>query len=333
MAAKTLFALSVWLAVAFAGCASSGAGGAAAATEGPTSPTFGEDKGALHGVVLDDQSLPIEKATIGLMEPALTQTTGPNGAFTFNDLAPGTYTLSALALGYESVSRKVTVTQGQVTDLQLSLVPVAIQAPYHHTIQQAGYVQCTLAWTPGIQTGPAGGTGLPRYIYGLAVCGAFCIASCLPAFSPDKFLLHWTADKGAQEMKYEMQWTSTQAVGKGLLVYVEVEGQPNADGKEYGNRTGTSPLVLEWNATRLQALAKTTGQDCLESKCKLHTRVFGWSNTTELYLPVDPPALGPFGKPDRKIDVGVVVDQRNMQYLTTFHNGPKPAGFTALSDQ
>jgi hypothetical protein len=335
MAARVLFAVLFSGLVAFSGCVA-GQAGQANSTPGVSSvaapPEFSEDKGAIHGSVVDDQGLPIAGATVGLVEPSLTKTTAANGEFTFNQLPPAKYTFSVIALGYEAVSQRVEVKAGEVTQLHLVLVPVSIAEAYHKTLQQAGYVQCTLAMSPGV---PTGGVypGIPKWIGGVAVCGAFCIVQCLPAFPPDKFLLHWALDKGAQELVHEMSWTSTQAAGKGLFVVVEQDGVSNIPAKTYGQKIGPSPLIIFVNQTRMLNLSAATGQDCLTAKCKMQTRVFGAANTTNLVMPVDPPELGQLGKPDKHVDVGFVFDQKNTQYLTTFHNGLKPDGFTALGDK
>ncbi|HLE48268.1 MAG TPA: hypothetical protein VI818_08225, partial [Candidatus Thermoplasmatota archaeon] len=91
-------------------------------------------------------------------------------------------------------------------------------------------------------------------------------------------------------------------------------------------------LRIVVNETKMKAVAESSGIDCFESKCKVYTRVFAEANNTGIRLPGSSPDLGPLGKPPWRVDAAVVMDQKFMQYMTTFHNGPMPPQFTKLQD-
>ena len=75
-----------------------------------------QEKGALRVTVTDqDWEAPISEATVYLLETDARMTTGEDGQVLFEDLAPGAYSLSVSATGFErKVLRDVTVLGGQV---------------------------------------------------------------------------------------------------------------------------------------------------------------------------------------------------------------------------
>lgn len=247
--------------------------------------------------------------------------------FTLSEIPPGGYSLVAQRLGYESAARKVTVEAGQVLEVRFELVALPVEEAYHTTKIENGNVQCSVRAYPGVPTAGAG--GLPRWITGVAVCGVVS----LPGFQADRFLINYEWADGTREILLEMEWKSTQALGRGLSVVLEHQGHPNDEKFTFGRDTGESPLAIYSNETKMLNVSQTSGIDCLESKCKVYTRVFAEANTTNLGFPVPPPDLPGLGRPPNKIDAGFTFDQRFTQYMTSFHFGLRPSGFTALADR
>jgi hypothetical protein len=331
MAARVGLAVLILITIVFAGCIV----GEAETKDAPVDdsvaapPTFGDDSGAIHGMITNEEGQPMPGASVGIVDAAelATQSSG-NGEYTLSELAPGTYNLAVAALGFETQARRVTVVVGEVTEADFVLQQIAIDVAYHEIRTEAGYVLCTVRAYPGVPTTGAG--GLPRWVTGVAACGE----TEVPGFPKDRFIIHWKPlAEGVTELLLEMEWRSNQALGKGQGVTLEMDGKSNNLAATYGDVLGTSPIRLHVNETKMKAVAETAGQDCFESKCKMQTRVFGAANTTEFYSPVAPPELGPAGKPSNKIDAGIVFDQRNTQYITTFHGMLRPTAYTAVADK
>src|SRR5437879_4401437 len=72
-------------------------------------------------VVANLTGLPISGATVSLSPGGLTTTTNGNGAFTFANVTPGTYTLSVSATLYTTSTQTVTVAPGQTLTLSIRL--------------------------------------------------------------------------------------------------------------------------------------------------------------------------------------------------------------------
>ena len=65
--------------------------------------------------------LPISGATVLLSPGGLSTTTNGNGAFTFPNVTPGTYTLSVSATLYTTSTQTVTAAAGQTVTLSIRL--------------------------------------------------------------------------------------------------------------------------------------------------------------------------------------------------------------------
>jgi hypothetical protein len=86
-------------------------------------------------VVVDDESLPIAGANVGIVETNAQTSTDPAGRFTFNELEPGTYRVIVERLGFEGTARKTDVVAGEVTDVSISLKTLNVDdVPYYTLI-------------------------------------------------------------------------------------------------------------------------------------------------------------------------------------------------------
>ncbi|HEX9815571.1 MAG TPA: carboxypeptidase-like regulatory domain-containing protein [Candidatus Thermoplasmatota archaeon] len=144
MAGKSLLVLVV-VTVALAGCAKGAAEGTTA--EGPVSVISGgaepiHDAGLIKGVVTDDSVVPLAGAVVGLVEVEGIATTGESGEFSFENLAPGVYTLNAARLGFASVASRVEVVAGQETNVHLVLRTIAIVESYLESIEFRMFMAC-----------------------------------------------------------------------------------------------------------------------------------------------------------------------------------------------
>lgn len=311
-----------------AGCV----GSSGTSSKDPAAPTaeFDENTGAIQGTVTNDENLPLANALVGIVSLKAETSTDSQGRYSLSNLPPGTYDLVATALSHVAAIRKVEVVAGAAVDANFILASEAAAVPTFKMTPKVGNVQCTVRAYPGVPTSGAG--GLPKWITGVAVCGVANLSVVLP-LPPDKFLLGWELQKEVNEVVMDMEWKSTQMSGRGLDFVLEHAGMYNSIPNTFGRAVGVSPIQIYVNNTTMMKLEETSGKDCWSSKCKVESRVFGAANTTEFYLPVDPPELGPLGKPSKKIDVGIVIDQRFTQYLTEFFHMEKPPNYSAVQQK
>ena len=103
------------------------------------------DAASLSGLVLDESQLPIPNAIVGILELALQASTDAGGAFRFTNLAPGSYVVSAAALGFNSASKRLTLEPNAELNQVFTLTIIPIDVPYHEINgPYDGYFTCKL---------------------------------------------------------------------------------------------------------------------------------------------------------------------------------------------
>jgi len=290
------------------------------------------DGGRIVGLVVDEEQNPLFEAEVGLQGPggmAAKALTDAAGGFAILGVEPGQYTLLATKLAYEPSAQQIIINAGDELTPTIPLKALAATGPYPKVQEQDGYLQCTVRVSPGAPV-PA---GLPAGWYtGVNTCGVVCIATCLPIWPEDKFALEFTVNEtGTQELFLDMQWTSTQSLGKALSVVLEVPGHPNEKAALYGQAVGPSALHIYTPAARATEVWTALKLDCPNTGCKYATRVFGSANVTNFDIPAEPPVVPIVGAPSKRIDAGWVMDQKFQQFFTTFHNMEKPPEYSALT--
>ena len=326
----------LFLGVTFSGCivaesTPTDTGAAAApAPEAAEPATFDENTGALSGLIVNDEGLPIAGALVGIRETAAQTIADVGGKFTFSNLPPADYSIDVSQLGYESASKRATVVAGEVVHLNIALAAIAVEGPYHETILENGNVQCSVRAYPGVPTTTM--SGLPPWTTGVAACGVQQ-GGVIPVLPDDRFLITYELPAGTVEMLAQMEWQSTQATGSALGFAFEIAGRSNDPDASYPSPRGKSPLSSYVNATTMVTVDETSGAECIPEGCSLQTRVFAEAETTGIATPVP---LGPFpdplGDPADRVDFGLTFDQRYVIYLTHFHVEGMPEGFSALAD-
>ncbi len=101
-----------------------------------------DEAGMIAGVVLDGNTgAPLAGATVSISQQQST-TTDISGSFSFADIAPGAYTLTASASNYDEGSQEVTVTADQTSTVTFYLQPRAPQvtATVYPTSASAGRI-------------------------------------------------------------------------------------------------------------------------------------------------------------------------------------------------
>lgn len=90
-------------------------------------PASAQEAGFVWGRVMDVNSrYPVEGATVVLAGTLYATTTDEAGRFAIDDVETGDYTVEVIAFGYEPFSRAISVADGDVTALELYVVPQAV---------------------------------------------------------------------------------------------------------------------------------------------------------------------------------------------------------------
>jgi hypothetical protein len=166
-----------------------------------TSPVWAQFNSAVQGVVQDPSRAVIPNATVKLLNPGTAHSqetkTNESGYFRFSSLGPGSYDVTVEATGFQSKVLKITITTGQIRDLNIDLeigqasstVEVTTEAPPLDTAESR--VQLTLpqgklrdlpllnnsifplmALAPGVTgTNAAGDNFNPEYFSGMSANG------------------------------------------------------------------------------------------------------------------------------------------------------------------
>jgi hypothetical protein len=133
-------AILILVTLVFAGCVGDSGSSTSDKTETTIAPRpiADDSTGSLTGIVTDDSVNPIKGAEVGLVGTELSALTDDGGRFTINTIEPGEYTLVANKLGYESVTKRVTVIASEVAEAKIALEAIAIETPYHNTVPLKG---------------------------------------------------------------------------------------------------------------------------------------------------------------------------------------------------
>ena len=89
-----------------------------------TSCTKKETTGRIQGIVTDVVTTePIQGVNISLSPTGASTVTGSDGRYEFNNLTPGNYTVQGMKNGYESNTKNITITEGNVSSGDMMLRP------------------------------------------------------------------------------------------------------------------------------------------------------------------------------------------------------------------
>jgi hypothetical protein len=98
------------------------------------------ETGAIAGVVVDEAIRPLAGAVVHL-STGPNATTDESGQFSFTDLEPGTYFLTANATGHTTVQTSAQVEAGEVTRLRILSQTEVVVVPYHETLHFTGLIE------------------------------------------------------------------------------------------------------------------------------------------------------------------------------------------------
>src|SRR5919197_963481 len=90
-------------------------------------PLEGQATGQITGTVKNSDGQPTAAATVMVRGTRISGVTGPDGRYTLSEVPAGSYTVVAALIGYGFATATATVDPGQVTQLDLTLEPRAVQ--------------------------------------------------------------------------------------------------------------------------------------------------------------------------------------------------------------
>lgn len=221
-------------------------------------PTFDADTGAVQGTVITDESVPVAGAEVALLQTEFRTLSDEAGAFTINNVPPGTYTLTAIKLGFNADAKSVTVAAGEILPATILLAAIPIEEAFLQTDINTGHLDWGIRIVPQVG-GYAGGD-----------------------------LAHDFETDGRTDAMggflVEMTWQDTQALAGGMRLGVEVIEEDNEgdytfcvlDSRPPGRCDGTG------NVTKV---LENGHDDCPPEQCHLQWR--GFTSTRYTGLPVD----------------------------------------------
>jgi carboxypeptidase family protein len=135
MRALLILGILVSTGLFFSGCTESSKDAEAGEPAKPA--VTSDDLGGIEGYVMDEESVPVSNAQIGIRGTEFLATADGDGKYSFSLVPPGTYSMDALRLGYHPSVTTVTVVAGEVTPVDITLAILAAPVPYaeirHHT--------------------------------------------------------------------------------------------------------------------------------------------------------------------------------------------------------
>lgn len=302
------------IALSTAGCASKGGDAvdcsdpvhAADTACGAPTLSASATTGVIRGVVFDAAIKPVAGVKVTVPDNAakktLTAETTSNGQFSFQNLAAGTYFVTAKKAGYLVGQTSVEVKAGDAnppsTKIQLLADPAT--NPYSAAYEFDGYIECSGSFVAA----------------GYAVCQQAGVLN-------DKFDAIYTLDRTPTWVQSEMVWDSTQAVSNELNLDYSYDDGHSALLANYVNVHGKSPVIGHADKTLAESVNLGNGTD-------LWIRVFNEPiNGTRPSDPVnndpcvDRPVLGGCAT-----GLGVTVEQAFTVYTHVFYGYAPPAGWT-----
>lgn len=205
--------------------------------------------GSLSGVVVDDAIRPMAGVDV-VLDGDANATTDPQGAFTFEDVAPGAHVVRATRNGYADAVAQAIVPSGEPAPLvKLVLIADATALAFAEVQKIEGYIEC----------------GTDTFNSHFAACGTGNVASfilcaqtgvCQGNVTGDSYIVIQKFDRTPSFLTVETAWTATQDLGKVLSVWL---GSATKEQLQFYPETpsvwnvteGPSPLFGTMNGTML----------------------------------------------------------------------------------
>lgn len=293
--------------IAFAGCVG---GAESAAPEAGASSTVDAgsgtgsvvEGGAIEGRVLDDELNALPAAQVALLNTTVQAITDESGAFKILGVAPGTYSLVAAKLGYESRALKVLVEPGQTSYVNLTLAALPTGEVYYSTFHRTELIDCMMhlgiwvsacsyPYTAVYLTAHQNGVNLSQY-------------GVPDDIQENRVRFNISLGFGVEEVVSEMIWTAnTPASDLLMLRTCKMDYDPVIDDcTQHGIASGMSPLRFDWKVPNADRPAQP--------------------GETKWAMSLIWPAFDE--------DPGVILEQKVDVYHTSFFGGKAPDDWSVL---
>jgi hypothetical protein len=238
------FVVGALLVLLLAGCSGNVDPGAT----GGGSGAGGQGTGVLRGIVVDEAIRPLADAKVVASGASgtLNTTTGPDGLFGFDGLAPGAYIVEVSKAFYSAHQQAVDVRQGDTAPpvAKFLLSFQAESVPYVDLYKFEGLFECGSWWTNGCAN--------VNILTGVILC-----AYNLPCFNVtnDRSVELIPITPQPTFLQSEMVWEATTELGKGLrFVLAAATREELQDGfiDGYNSTHGESPLLLRLHNESLE---------------------------------------------------------------------------------
>jgi hypothetical protein len=296
------------LAALLAGCAADEAGPEAPPEATPTT-------GILRGVVVDAAIRPLAGVAVLVPVPdgaARNSTTGEDGGFAFDGLAPGAYVVTARKAGYldASVAANVTAGVAEPQAVRLQMEEDALNLPGVDSFVFEGFLQCSATALAARVACNLGETVQP-------LCGTLAPACSGPLrnATADQFMaVHAVGRPSVRFLQSEMVWEPASSLAASLRAITGSRDPATGEVDDHRPFEGPSPLVMPMDGGVAQGLFIGNGRD-------LAVRVFsGYVEGTAPPVCLPSPVGCPWG-------VGVVHEQRFSLYTHVFFGYQPPEGW------
>ncbi len=229
MQVRARIVLALAALVVLSGCAGADPTPAAAPSTTAPPPVATVETGSISGVVVSEEELPIADVDVVLGDMKNVTQTDAAGAFVFNGLEPGPYTILVARLGYDSVARSIDAVAGEVVEVRIELKVLLLKPePYFVMMPFEGIVQC--AFNP---------------YYSVQPCGT------VAAEDTDQFLITTEPTMPLEELVLELVWTpSTPGTAETMeLDFCDAHPDRQADvlciqNNFYEYNTSASPNIM-----------------------------------------------------------------------------------------
>ena len=196
--------------------------------------TVSDTAGGIEGLVTDPAVQPVEGALVTVVESGATGRTASDGSYAISNVLPGTYTVLFESEGFVGTQQEIVVRSGQVSTLDVLLAHLPSVQPYVQQIEFTGFVECSAA----------------AVLYSVAACGLVNLVGGGNTTN-DRFMFTWDVDPNLHQVVAEISWDPNTALGDRLSFSVEPLGIPNEGQTTYASGSGTGPLVLTADLTRI----------------------------------------------------------------------------------
>lgn len=323
---STLLAMSLSAVLLLAGCA-----GGSAKTDAPPAPSSNieasgspiEGTGTLTGVIIDDQTLPLQGVSIAVRSVALGTTlqalTNDAGQFTVSGIVGGEYHVFAAKLSYSSGTKAVTIVEGETASVTLTLSPIVVEQIFHQTVgPYNGFVTCGYT-KAGITGLPA---DLPNEVDGSVTYNCPGAAGEALGDSINNFDFE-LAQENIQAIQGELRWTpGAAATSQRLSLFLSPDG--GSGGNWYCTNGGNSPVTMVWHIDEEKDLCAQKGRSPDPETPEMDTPL-----QFSVYLPFDRINATSV---EKSSPPNVVFQQKYESIATLFYGkDPEPA-FSAFID-